>query len=56
MMNYPKPPFPKQRQLMPGFTNKMRPIPDHGERPFKGIFCRDISEKRARRKFAADAT
>jgi hypothetical protein len=23
---------------------------------FKGIFCRDISEKRARRKFAADAT
>jgi NAD(P)-dependent dehydrogenase (short-subunit alcohol dehydrogenase family) len=35
-MNYPKPPFPKQRQPMPGFTNKMRPIPDHGEKSYKG--------------------
>lgn len=36
MMNYPKPPFPKQRQPMPGFTNKMQPIPDHGEKSYKG--------------------
>jgi NAD(P)-dependent dehydrogenase (short-subunit alcohol dehydrogenase family) len=36
MMNYPKPPFPKQRQSMPGCTNKMQPIPDHGEKSYKG--------------------
>jgi hypothetical protein len=36
MTDYPKPPFPKQRQSMPGFTKKMQPIPDHGERTYKG--------------------
>src|SRR5947207_4780462 len=36
MIDYPKPPFPKQQQPMPGFTKKMQPIPDHGERTYKG--------------------
>jgi short chain dehydrogenase len=36
MIDYPEPPFPKQRQPMPGFTKKMQPIPDHGERTYKG--------------------
>jgi hypothetical protein len=36
MIDYPKPPFPKQQQPMPGFTKKMHPIPDHGERTYKG--------------------
>ena len=33
---YPKPPFAKQQQPMPGSTGKMDPIPDHGERSYKG--------------------
>ena len=33
---YPKPPFAKQQQPMPGSTGKMDPIPDHGERTYKG--------------------
>jgi NAD(P)-dependent dehydrogenase (short-subunit alcohol dehydrogenase family) len=33
---YPKPPFPGQRQPMPGLTAKMRPIPDHGETSYRG--------------------
>jgi hypothetical protein len=36
MTDYPKPPFPKQKQPMPGLTNKMEPVPDHGERSYKG--------------------
>jgi NAD(P)-dependent dehydrogenase (short-subunit alcohol dehydrogenase family) len=36
MTVYPKPPFPKQKQPMPGETRKMEPIPDHGERSYKG--------------------
>ncbi len=36
MVNYPKPPFPKQKQPMPGFTEKMDPVPDHGEISYKG--------------------
>jgi len=36
MLDYPKPPFPKQRQPMPGSTAKMQPVPDHGERTYKG--------------------
>jgi NAD(P)-dependent dehydrogenase (short-subunit alcohol dehydrogenase family) len=36
MIDYPEPPFPKQRQPMPGLTKKMQPIPDHGERTYKG--------------------
>jgi NAD(P)-dependent dehydrogenase (short-subunit alcohol dehydrogenase family) len=34
--DHPQPPFPKQKQPMPGSTEKMRPIPDHGERSYKG--------------------
>jgi NAD(P)-dependent dehydrogenase (short-subunit alcohol dehydrogenase family) len=36
MIEYPKPPFPKQKQPMPGLTRKMEPVPDHGERSYKG--------------------
>jgi NAD(P)-dependent dehydrogenase (short-subunit alcohol dehydrogenase family) len=35
-MNYPKPPFPKQQQPMPGTTAAMKPLPDHGETSYKG--------------------
>ena len=33
---YPKPPFPKQQQPWPGLCSKMTPVPDHGERSYKG--------------------
>lgn len=36
MTTWPKPPFPKQKQPMPGITAKMRPVPDHGEESYKG--------------------
>jgi NAD(P)-dependent dehydrogenase (short-subunit alcohol dehydrogenase family) len=36
MIDYPKPPYPAQRQDMPGFTAAMRPRPDHGESTYKG--------------------
>ncbi|SCB59219.1 hypothetical protein GA0061105_106265 [Rhizobium aethiopicum] len=36
MTNYPKPPFPSQKQPMPGFTARMDPIPDHGEESYRG--------------------
>ena len=32
----PKPPFPKQKQPMPGLTAKMKPVPDHGEESYQG--------------------
>ena len=32
----PEPPFPKQKQPMPGLTAKMKPVPDHGEESYKG--------------------
>src|SRR5262252_7071371 len=32
----PKPPFPKQKQPMPGLTASMQPVPDHGEKTYKG--------------------
>jgi NAD(P)-dependent dehydrogenase (short-subunit alcohol dehydrogenase family) len=32
----PEPPFPKQKQPMPGLTGKMKPAPDHGEESYKG--------------------
>jgi NAD(P)-dependent dehydrogenase (short-subunit alcohol dehydrogenase family) len=32
----PEPPFPKQKQSMPGLTGKMKPVPDHGEESYKG--------------------
>lgn len=33
---YFKPPFPAQRQPMPGWTDKMNPVPDHGEMSYRG--------------------
>jgi NAD(P)-dependent dehydrogenase (short-subunit alcohol dehydrogenase family) len=33
---YPKPPYPGQKQPMPGSTSKMEPRPDHGESSYKG--------------------
>lgn len=32
----PRPPFPSQHQPMPGLTRKMSPVPDHGEKTYKG--------------------
>ena len=34
---YPKPPFPKQPQERPGYTQKMDPVPDHGENSYQGF-------------------
>ena len=36
MLQYPRPPFPSQRQPMPGKTAAMSPAPDHGEISYKG--------------------
>lgn len=33
---YPKPPFPRQPQEPPGLAGKMDPLPDHGEKSYKG--------------------
>lgn len=33
---FPKPPYAGQSQEMPGHTDKMRPIPDHGEDTYRG--------------------
>ncbi len=33
---YPRPPFPPQRQEPPGLAGKMDPRPDHGETSYKG--------------------
>lgn len=33
---YPKPPFKKQTQPFPGLASKMNPVPDHGEKSYKG--------------------
>jgi NAD(P)-dependent dehydrogenase (short-subunit alcohol dehydrogenase family) len=44
MPDHPKPPYPAQRQPMPGSTAKMDPRPDHGETSYKG------SEKLAGKK------
>lgn len=33
---YPKPPFQKQSQPWPGLASKMNPMPDHGEKSYKG--------------------
>ncbi len=33
---HPKPPYPDQRQDMPGTTSEMKPRPDHGETSYKG--------------------
>ena len=34
--HYPEPPYPSQRQPMPGSTREMKPRPDHGEDSYKG--------------------
>ena len=36
MTEYPKPPYPEQQQEPPGYTKKMKPVPDHGEQSYKG--------------------
>jgi NAD(P)-dependent dehydrogenase (short-subunit alcohol dehydrogenase family) len=36
MSEHPTPPFPKQKQPMPGLTRKMQPVPDHGEETYRG--------------------
>jgi NAD(P)-dependent dehydrogenase (short-subunit alcohol dehydrogenase family) len=36
MPDYPKPPYPRQKQPAPGLTSKMNPRPDHGESSYKG--------------------
>jgi NAD(P)-dependent dehydrogenase (short-subunit alcohol dehydrogenase family) len=36
MSEHPTPPFPSQRQPMPGLTANMDPVPDHGETSYKG--------------------
>jgi NAD(P)-dependent dehydrogenase (short-subunit alcohol dehydrogenase family) len=33
---YPRPTFPEQEQEHPGFTDDMRPRPDHGEKTYRG--------------------
>ncbi|CAN5275017.1 SDR family oxidoreductase [soil metagenome] len=32
----PAPPLPRQQQEMPGYTSRMKPVPDHGEKTYKG--------------------
>ena len=36
MLDYPRPPFAEQQQPLPGVTNEMSPVPDHGETSYKG--------------------
>ena len=36
MSQDPKPPFPDQPQPMPGLTERMQPVPDHGEESYRG--------------------
>ncbi len=36
MENFPRPPFKRQSQPMPGTTDRMDPLPDHGESSYKG--------------------
>src|SRR5438105_2985403 len=45
MDEYAKPPFPKQKQPMPGRTSAMRPRPDHGEETYRG--CGKLNGKKA---------
>ena len=33
---YPRPPYPVQSQPWPALANKMTPVPDHGEKTYKG--------------------
>jgi NAD(P)-dependent dehydrogenase (short-subunit alcohol dehydrogenase family) len=36
MLDHPRPPFAQQQQPMPGATDAMTPVPDHGETSYKG--------------------
>ncbi len=36
MPDYPQPPYPSQKQPMPGLTAAMKPRPDHGEDSYRG--------------------
>jgi NAD(P)-dependent dehydrogenase (short-subunit alcohol dehydrogenase family) len=36
MNEYQKPPFPRQKQPTPGYTDAMQPKPDHGENSYRG--------------------
>jgi NAD(P)-dependent dehydrogenase (short-subunit alcohol dehydrogenase family) len=45
MNEHPKPPFRKQTQPMPGQTKVMEPVPDHGERTYRG--CGRLADKKA---------
>ncbi|MDB6048812.1 MAG: Oxidoreductase, short chain dehydrogenase/reductase family [Pseudomonas sp.] len=36
MKNYPRPPFPEQKQSVPGEQKHMNPVPDCGEESYKG--------------------
>ena len=36
MLDYPRPPFKDQQQPGPGLTSAMTPVPDHGEKSYKG--------------------
>lgn len=35
-MDHPRPPFPEQSQDLPGHTEDMQPVPDHGEDSYRG--------------------
>ncbi len=35
-IDYPAPPFPEQPQKSPGLASKMIPVPDHGEKTYRG--------------------
>ncbi|WP_034944299.1 SDR family oxidoreductase [Erwinia oleae] len=35
-IDYPAPPFPEQPQPVPGLASKMIPVPDHGEKSYRG--------------------
>jgi hypothetical protein len=45
MIDYPKPPYPAQKQPMPGSTRAMNPRPDHGEESYRG--SRRLAGKKA---------
>lgn len=34
--HFPKPPFPEQQQPYPGLASRMDPVPDHGEKTYRG--------------------
>ncbi|WP_018235828.1 SDR family oxidoreductase [Ensifer sp. BR816] len=45
MQDFPRPPFKRQNQPMPGTTDRMDPLPDHGESSYKG--SRRLQDKKA---------